>query len=251
LKAATDTLSDRVERSYYDSELRKLGTQSSLLVSENDLPGAVALLQEAGEWEATLAIVKKQLLSNDPLVPNLSLQEQTDLATAGALAAVDMAAEASAGGKGARVRLAFYMLQQQAGLLREHDGAVQVMQQVVQMQLLLAPSYVVEVLTATAPQSSTITSRAAPSHSPEADADSGGDPEEEEEAAADKVAGPQAAAAGVMMEADAKEERTFALQVLQGLLWGTTAGQPQFGAGEQLQLLHQVRPFMTAQEQVG
>ena len=252
LKAATDALSDRAERSYYDSELRKLGGQSSLLVSENDLPGAIALLQEAGEWEATLAIVKKQLLSDEPLVPHLSAQEQRDLATSGALAAVDMAAEASAGGEGARVRLAFYILQQQAGLLREHDGAVQVMQQVVQMQLLLAPAYVMEVLTATAPHSSTDESSSAVTHSPKGDGDADGasrSDDQEQEAVSGPAARPEARPPGA--EADAKEERNFALQVLQGLLWGTTAEQTQFGAGEQLQLLDQVRPFMTAQEQVG
>jgi hypothetical protein len=124
LKSAAETLGDLESRRAYDAAAAAGGGAHAVGVARDDLPGALVLLQEAGESALVLELGGAWLEANGG-APGAA----ADVAAAVALALCDLAAEALEGDSG-QVAGACERLEEALGLLRRHALAPQLQQQI-------------------------------------------------------------------------------------------------------------------------
>ncbi|GBF87573.1 accumulation and replication of chloroplast-related protein [Raphidocelis subcapitata] len=143
LKSAAECLSDLDARRAYDAAAAAGGGAHTVDVTRDNLPGALVLLQEAGESALVLALGCRWLESQERAGGDPS--RAADVAAAVALALCDLAAQALEEGSG-QVLGACERLEEALALLRRHGLAPQLQQQIGDTLEDFAPRYCLELL---------------------------------------------------------------------------------------------------------
>lgn len=127
LKSAAEALGDMDARRAYDAAAAGAGGAHTVSVSRDNLPGALVLLQEAGESVLVMDLGCRWLEAHE--AAGGAAAQAADVAAAVALALCDLAAEALEADQG-QVAPACERLEEALALLRRHCLAPQLQQQI-------------------------------------------------------------------------------------------------------------------------